>query len=53
MTTIEKEIKNYAFLNNVDYDEATYKVMSRHLAETFKNSSFKGLYDKCFKEESK
>ena len=52
MTRLEKMIRVYAFLNNVDYDTAAYRVVV-DLIRTIDNArSVAGLYDRMFGEEN-
>lgn len=53
MTQLEKEVKNYAFNNDKDLDVSTFKILMQTITEAVNRQTYNGLFDKCFKEQTK
>ena len=51
MSRIEKAIRVYAFLHDVDYDTAAYRVMVDMIESVERVHSAAGLYDRMFGED--
>lgn len=51
MTRLEKMIRVYAFLHNVDLDTAAYRVIVDLVESTDKTRTVAGLYDRMFGEK--
>jgi hypothetical protein len=53
MTQLEQEVRNYAFNNDKDLDVSTFKIIMQTITEAVNRHTYKGLFDKCFKERTK